>query len=224
MPNRLLKEGIVDSDKINCLSSEAEVTFYRLLVVSDDLGRMDARTAIVRARCFPLKESSNLLSKIEIWLEELAKAGLIVRYVVDGSPYLAIANWDQRVRSSGKYPAPPDNAPPSVDGQLTADCGQPSASGGLGLGMGKGMGASNENKVSFNAGAWAVPDILKNQWVDAYPAVDVEGEMRRASAWLLANPKNVKSNYAKFLNGWFSRAQDKARPVGGGERTVETFV
>lgn len=226
MPNRLLKEGIVDSDKINGLSAEAEVTFYRLLVVSDDLGRMDARTAIVRARCFPLKESSNLLTKIEIWLEELAKAGLIVRYQVDGAPYLAIVNWDQRVRSNGKYPAPPDtppqpldSSPPSIDGQLPAG-------GGLGLGMGKGMGASNENKVSFNAGAWTVPDLLKTQWGQAYPAIDVDGEMQKAAAWLLSNPKNLKSNYAKFLNGWFSRAQDKAKPMGGGQAqaTLETFV
>ena len=215
MPNRLLKEGIVDSDRINGLSPEAEVCFYRLLVVSDDLGRMDARPAIVRARCFPLKEQSNLISKIEIWLEELSKAGLISRYLVENRPYLMIANWDQRVRSSGKYPAP-------VDGQLTVtrhtDDGQVTASGGLGLGKGKGLGASKQNDVLFEAasGSWSVPDMLQSKWGEAYPALSLGNELSSAAAWLIANPKNQKSNYARFLTNWLSRAQDKAGRAGGG--------
>ncbi len=217
MPNRLLKEGIVDSDAINALSPEAEVCFYRLLVVSDDLGRMDARPGIVRARCFPLKEQSNLNSKIEIWLEELGKAGLITRYQVDGKPYLAIAKWDQRVRSNGKYPPPPDGLMTdgclSIDGQLSAECG-------LGKGEGKGKGASNANEVRFDAasGAWSVPDLLLSQWVKAYPAVDVNVELVAASAWLLANTKNQKSNYARFLGNWLTRAQDRAPRAAAGSK------
>lgn len=223
MPNRLLKEGIVDSDRINSLSAEAEVCFYRLLVVSDDLGRMDARPAIVRARCFPLKEQSNISAKIEIWLEELAKSKLIARYVVEARPYLAIANWDQRVRSNGKYPAPVDGQPPdkcpSIDGQ-------PSADGGLGLGLGKGMGASKQNDVLFDAatGAWSVPDLLTDQWSKAYPAVDLHTELSKASVWLIANPKNQKSNYARFLSNWLSKAQDRAPRAGGSAAKQESFV
>lgn len=222
MPNRLLKEGIVDSDPINGLSEGAEVCFYRLLVVADDLGRMDARTAIVRSRCFPLKEQSNMGSKIEGWLAELAAARLIVRYAVAGSPYLQISKWDQRVRSNGKYPAPPDG--PMPDGCPTDD-GQPSANGGLGLGMGKGLGASKPNDVRFDAatGGWSVPDLLQSQWVKAYPAVDVVGELAKAGVWLVSNPKNQKSNYARFLSNWLSKAQDRAPKLGGGQRQ-ESFV
>ena len=80
MPNRLLKEGIVDSALVDSLSPEAEVCFYRLLVVADDLGRFDARTAIVRSRCFPLKEQSNMTAKVEAWLGELEERLLILRY------------------------------------------------------------------------------------------------------------------------------------------------
>jgi len=223
MPNRLLKEGIVDSDRINGLSAEAEVCFYRLLVVSDDLGRMDARPAIVRARCFPLKEQSNLTAKIEIWLEELARAGLIGRYVVDARPYLVISNWDQRVRSNGKYPAPPDS---HLTDNCQTDDGQPAADGGLGLGMGKGLGATKQNDVLFDAatGSWSVPDLLQSQWVKAYPAVDVDGEIAKASVWLLANPKNAKSNYARFLSNWLSKAQDRAPRAGGASAKQESFV
>lgn len=213
----------MDSALIDALSAEAEVCFYRLLVVADDLGRMDARTAIVRSRCFPLKEQSNMAQKIESWLSELDCKFLILRYKVAGQPYLQIAKWDQRVRSNGKYPEPTDADLSAYRERLSAHCGQPSADGGLGLGKGKGLGAST-NVVRFDAGEWTVPELLETQWAKAYPAVDIRKELASASAWLIANPKNAKSNYARFLTSWLSRAQDKAKPQGGGDRQREHFV
>jgi hypothetical protein len=208
MPNRLLKEGIVDSDKIDSLSQGAEVFFYRLLVVADDLGRMDARPAILRARCFPLKESLSA-EKLATWEQELWDSGLVGRYDFDGKPYLEILEWEQRVRSSGKYPVP-------TDGQLSVNC---QTVGGLGLGRGRGKGAPNANQVRFDAdsGAFEVPDSLKTKWAEAYPAMDLDTELAKAASWLLANPKNAKSNYARFLTNWLTRAQDRARPAGGGK-------
>ncbi len=44
----------------------------------------------------------------------------------------------------------------------------------------------------------------------AYPAITVTTEIMKASAWLVANPKNVKKNVARFVNNWLSRAQDRA--------------
>ncbi len=49
---------------------------------------------------------------------------------------------------------------------------------------------------------------------EKYPAVDIEAELRKAEAWLMANPQNVKSNYERFLNNWFARAQDRAPRKG----------
>ncbi len=49
----------------------------------------------------------------------------------------------------------------------------------------------------------------KAGWKDAYPAVDIEQELRIAREWLLANPTRAKSNYRQFLNNWFKREQDK---------------
>lgn len=226
MPNRLLKEGIVDSGRIDSLSAEAEVCFYRLVVVADDLGRFDARTAIVRARCFPLKEQSNMPAKVDAWLKELEDKFLIMRYRVGGDPFLQIMKWDQRVRSNGKFPEPSDGDLQTFRDRLTATCGQSSAECGLGLGKGKGKGAPNENRVSFAAEqrAWVVPEPLMAQWVAAYPAVDVAGELAKAAAWLLANPKNAKSNYARFLTNWLTRAQDRAKPQGGGRPDPGGFV
>jgi hypothetical protein len=226
VPNRLLKEGIVDSALIDSVSAEAEVCFYRLLVVCDDLGRFDARTAIVRSRCFPLKEQSNFSAKVEAWLSELEEKLLILRYKADGQPFLQIAKWDQRVRSNGKYPPPSDSDLQTFRERLSAGCGQPPADGGSGLGKGKGMGASaNDVRFDAAAGAWSVPDLLREQWVKAYPAVDIGRELASACAWLIANPANQKSNYARFLTNWLKRAQDRAPAKGGGQPgRQETFV
>lgn len=218
MPNRLLKEGIVDSARIDKLSPEAETLYYRLLVVADDLGRMDARPSIVRSRCFPLKESLST-EKVSKLMEAIWQAELTAKYDVNGQPYIQILEWDQRVRSSGKYP-PPDDGPMSVncptgDGQLTPHVRAGNARKGLGMGMGK--GASNDNDVVFDAetGKWSIPAVLHTQWQGAYPALSLEAELSKAAAWLIANPKNRKSNYARFLVGWFTRSQDRAPRING---------
>jgi hypothetical protein len=54
---------------------------------------------------------------------------------------------------------------------------------------------------------------LRDAWQRAYPALSLDAELARAAAWLIANPKNRKSNYARFLTGWLSRAQDRAPRV-----------
>lgn len=43
-------------------------------------------------------------------------------------------------------------------------------------------------------------------WEKAYPMIDLNAEMAKAVVWLQANPKKAKSNYDKFLAGWFGRA------------------
>ncbi|WP_053764685.1 phage replisome organizer N-terminal domain-containing protein [Leptospirillum ferriphilum] len=47
-------------------------------------------------------------------------------------------------------------------------------------------------------------------WTKAYPAVDISTELQRMAAWLIANPKNRKSNYPRFITNWLTRAQDRS--------------
>ena len=51
------------------------------------------------------------------------------------------------------------------------------------------------------------------RWQDAFPAVPIPPAIDRAAAWLRANPANRKSNYERFLVGWFNRDQDRAGRV-----------
>lgn len=50
-----------------------------------------------------------------------------------------------------------------------------------------------------------------------YPGVDVQQEYRKMKGWLMADPKRQKTpqGIRKFMNGWLSTAQDKARPGAG---------
>ena len=124
MPNRVIKESICDSERINRLTPFEEITFYRLLVNADDYGCFDAREMVVKSRLFPLREIKT--AEVKRAVERLAEVGLINLYTVKGKPYLIINKWaeHQRLRvSRHKFPTPDeadeicDNSP-----QLAATC------------------------------------------------------------------------------------------------------
>lgn len=108
MPTRYLKPGICDSEHINRCTPIVECLFYRLLVNVDDFGRLDARPAVIRAKCFPLKEIT--LDGIQEYLSELQQSGLIQLYESDCCVYLQMCKWDNIPRSrESKCPAPTDD-------------------------------------------------------------------------------------------------------------------
>jgi hypothetical protein len=105
MPNRVLRDW-TDSYRFENLSAEAERLFARLIMKADDFGRFHADPRLVKSACLPLIASADD-AKIELWLDELKAAKLIIRYQVDSRPYLAIPNWRQRTRSAeSKFPPP----------------------------------------------------------------------------------------------------------------------
>lgn len=110
MPNRILRESICTSDTVDRLSWFEEVLYYRLIVNCDDFGRFDGRTAVVKNRLFPLKDTLTLKT-VEAALHGLANAGLVTLYMVEGKRFLCLPTWGkyqtQRAKVS-KYPAPDD--------------------------------------------------------------------------------------------------------------------
>ena len=57
---------------------------------------------------------------------------------------------------------------------------------------------------------WQVPVNLLTEWKTAFPAVDVEQELREMRAWSIANPANRKTarGVGAFANRWLAKAQD----------------
>jgi hypothetical protein len=207
MPNRLLKEGIVDSSLIDSLTSEEEVFFYRLLVVSDDFGRMDARPAILKSRCFPLKEFK--LDKIDGWLRSFVRQRLVTMYMVDEKPYLQILKWEQRVRSKGKYPSPDGSQPidevQTFDSKLLTDDGL-----GKGLGMGKGKGEGKGNGGS-RATRLSTDFQLPEDWIEFCKSERPDLDAQKTFAefkdhWIAqAGSKGVKTDWTATWRNWVRR-------------------
>jgi hypothetical protein len=108
MPNRILREGILTSERVNALGWEAEVFYRRLMSVVDDFGRWTAHAALLRAALYPLKLDTVREANMERLLLECEKARLLRLYVVDGKRYLELQNFRQQVRAvASKFPSPP---------------------------------------------------------------------------------------------------------------------
>ncbi len=58
--------------------------------------------------------------------------------------------------------------------------------------------------VKFEMGKWVgITPAHLAAWQEAYPAVDVEQELRSMCAWLISNPEqSPRSQYGKFINTW----------------------
>src|SRR5690606_16578316 len=108
MPNRVVREAILESEKVNKLTWAGEVFYRRLMSIADDFGRCDGRTVILRSRLYPLRIDRVSEPDIVKWISECEEAGLVRSYQVDEKPYIKILNFGQTVRTKkAKYPPPP---------------------------------------------------------------------------------------------------------------------
>lgn len=107
MSDRIVRSGILKSEKVNSLSWEAEVFYRRLFSVVDDFGRYEANPSILRADLYPLKLESVRESNIERLLAAVEQAGLVRLYAVSGKRFLEVQNFGQRLRTmKSRYPSP----------------------------------------------------------------------------------------------------------------------
>lgn len=120
MPNRIIKETIRTSDTVASLTDFEFRLWIGLIVSADDAGRGDARPAIIKGSCFPLRERLTV-KEIDTALHGLAAKGCISLYEVDGKPYFWFPSWSkhQRIRECRtKFPDPPASP------QVAASCGE----------------------------------------------------------------------------------------------------
>ena len=123
MPNRIIKDSIAKSETISGLTDFQFRLWVHLITYVDDYGRGDARPAIIKGACFPFRD--RMTNKdIEKGLADLAGAGCVGLYTVDGKPYLYFPNWEQhqRVRQKvSKCPSPDECDKPI---ESAASCGE----------------------------------------------------------------------------------------------------
>lgn len=235
MPNRIIKESICTSEKISTLTDFEFRLWVALITQADDLGRGDARPAIIKGRAFPLRE--RVTSKdIDAAVHSLAAKGCVSLYTVGGKPYFWFPTWGehQRVRDvKPKFPGPEeaDNSLP----QSAAGCGKLPPE----YQSNPNPNTNPEYKDSAEQQAPTPPPVISlplhdgteflvsqeqcQEWAGLYPAVDVMQQLREMRAWLDANPKRrkTKSGIKGFIVRWLGKEQDAGRgrrnlpPVSG---------
>ena len=110
MPNRIIKESIRTSKKINNLNDFQFRLWLYLITYVDDYGRGSADPELVKSFVFPRRKRISE-SDIEKALAELAGMGCILLYEVDGESYFYFPNWGEHQRiqtKKSKFPEPPE--------------------------------------------------------------------------------------------------------------------
>lgn len=104
---RTIKPEFPHSESMGRVSREARLLFIQLWTLADDEGRLRGNSRILASLLYPYDDDAKDL--MDSWLSELEREKCIVRYVVDGSTYLQIVNWEehQKIDRPTKSKLPP---------------------------------------------------------------------------------------------------------------------
>lgn len=112
MNDRLIRGGIIDSERVNSLSWAAECFYRRLQSLVDDYGNYDGRVSMIRLRAYPLKLNQVSEADVLSWLQVCEQAELISVYEVENKSYLHLRDFKQKLKKyKRKFPAHPDEPP-----------------------------------------------------------------------------------------------------------------
>lgn len=112
MNDRLIRGGIIDSERVNSLSWAAECFYRRLQSLVDDYGNYDGRIDVLRADAYKLKLNQVSTADVSSWLQLCEHAGLIRCYEVENKSYIHLLDFGQKLkRFKRKFPASPDEPP-----------------------------------------------------------------------------------------------------------------
>ena len=223
MPNRIIRPW-TDSEAVNAVSEQAEVFFVRLIMCADDFGRFHGDPRLLKSYLYPLKDKR--VADISRLITECVKAGLIADYEVSGKRYVVIRNFKQQTRiQKSKFPPPPDGClsnAQQMHSKCLADEQQMRTRDGDGDVMKSSLCSDFSPKRSGRRITFGydedneihgISEKDMVEWRKFYPALDVEQEIRSASAWLKGNPKNRKKDILRFLTNWLNRAQERTRRI-----------
>lgn len=106
MPNTLIREGYLDSDRVSALSDFDDRVFFRVLLAADDAGRTDGRTDKLRSALFPTRENVRSVD-VEKAVSRLMSAGLLDRWEWESKPVIQVMRWQRRSGAQySKFPGP----------------------------------------------------------------------------------------------------------------------
>lgn len=107
----LVREGILDSDKVCRLALVTQLFFRNLLHVCDGADRFDANADDLRLDLYRRALDRVKKQHIEQWLQECREARLIELYTRSGKRFGRVLNYGQRdAKRKAIHPAPEDEA------------------------------------------------------------------------------------------------------------------
>lgn len=207
---RSIKPTFWSDEKIGVLPREVRMTFLGLIsALADDHGRLVGTARIVRGAVYPYDDDISI-ADVEGHLAQLAAAGRILRYQVNGSEYIAIQNWARHQRVDRPSPSLLPPPPGTIDESSSSDRRTiPTDRKGEG-----GEGKGGENTPTAGAGGPSpAEEQLKAQCGEHYPAV---------LAFLDERPSHLRAEWAKDLLGYIGPAtgnlpEDLARAATDGK-------
>lgn len=82
---------------------------------------------------------------------------------------------------------------------------------------------NNSNSVRFDSEKRIITGLNQedyDQWKEAFPAVEIEAEIRSATQWLLDNPTKRKKQVRRFLTNWLRRRQERGGSTASKPGTI----
>jgi hypothetical protein len=220
MPNRIVRDAILTSERMAKLGWPDEVFYRRLMSVVDDYGRTESNPQLLRAKCYPLQTDSVRVTDISRWMAACQKAGLILEYAANGKQYLEILDFGQQLRSASKCPSPR---------AIDSKCLQPLANEHLDVSVSVSVsdtGASPDGDDLFDG---VSPQIAKDFKAirklkkAAITKTAVDGIKREAAKAGLTFESALamccERGWSGFKAEWVGGAQQASQP-GGGRRAL----
>ena len=224
---RTIKPAFFDSEQVASCSVLARLTFTGLWCLADRDGKLQDRPRRIRAELYPYEADLDL----DAALDDLSRAGLIVRYEVAGERFMQIPGFKKHQhphpKESPSVIPDPCNYTASREKVLSSRAGSsvsPLQDLPSPLSGGKPAAAEPASPVvavlpctGNGAHDYAVTQAELDGWREPFPDLDLRAEVLRAKAWLEANPDGRKpqSRVPKFLVSWFGRSRDRAAGKGG---------
>lgn len=238
---RMFAKSIVLSDVFLDMPMSARCLYFTLGMLADDDGFVGSPKSIMRQCGATDDDMKVLLAKRYVLGFE---SGVIVIKHWKMNNYLRSDRYNKttyleekellEIDDKGAYTEKNKDGIPEYNHLLTQDrLGKDSI----------GKDNNNSNELLYSPTCEQVSDVetfislplLKNkqynitldeveEYKKLFPAIDVEQELRNAVAWIIANPKNKKSNGKRFITNWLIRQQEKTRAYSNRKESGVTYI
>lgn len=106
MPNRVIRESMLDSTRYLSVNDGARLLYMQILLLADDFGCLSVEYPFIGRRCFDIRPSNEQLDAL---VGQLVEADLIRLYKYRDQRFAFIPRFRQRLkRETLKNPQPPD--------------------------------------------------------------------------------------------------------------------